>query len=520
MVTLAELVTILAAQYVGPPTALTTVIANVTADSRQCRGNDLFVAIKGFQTDGHQFINAAIAAGALAVVSEEPPPTNFASYYNNAIDADNAVAAIDTIDTIDTIAWLQVANARIALAKSAAAIYRNPSKKLQLVGITGTNGKTTTAFLVDSIFRATGKPAAILSTIYTRIGTQTAQLAVRTTPEANDTQRLLADAVANNCATAVMEVSSIAIDLHRVEALEFATVVFTNFTQDHLDYHHTMEAYFAAKQKLFDGSLATANATAVLNNDDPATPQLQQVFVGPQITYGTTPQAMVHVVDYQLNLKGLNLQIVTPSGRLTLRSTLIGKPHIYNILAAVAVGIAHQLPLATIKQGIESMSGVPGRFERVAGATDFAVVVDYAHTDDALSKVLQTAREVAIGRVICLFGCGGDRDRRKRPLMAAAAARYSDLVVITSDNPRSEDPVAIIEEAAVGLQGQGKPYQKIVDRRAAIEWAINQALPGDIVIIAGKGHENYQILRDRTIPFDDLAVAAAILTSRQQQGSL
>lgn len=462
----------------------------VTHSTKSCGKGDIFVAIKGFRLDGNNFVQQAVSQGAVAIISENPCPENF------------------------SLPWFQVSDARVALAKTAAVVNDYPSKKLKLVGITGTNGKTTTTTIIDAIFQTAYGSSAMLTTICNRVGGEMIP-AERTTPEASDTQRLLKKAVEVGCKAAVMEASSQAIDLKRVNDLDFAAVVFTNLTQDHLDYHKTMESYFAAKCKLFDGTLNTSNATAIINIDDPYGEKLLDIFAGSKITYGFKTSAQVHPLEHKLSLQGIALAVETPKGILQLASCLVGRPHIYNIMAAIATAVSLDIDLETIKKAIESLPGVAGRFDRVESDADFAIVVDYAHTDDALIKVLETARQVTTGQVICLFGCGGDKDRTKRPLMGKAAAEGSDIVIITSDNPRSEDPEQIISDAEEGLKATGKPYFKIPDRREAIFFAISQAKAGDIVVLAGKGHENYQILKDKTIHFDDKEVAKEALETRK-----
>lgn len=492
MVQLKEVVAAIQASVTGASAALSQDVFGITHSSRNCQAGDIFVAIKGFKVDGNTFAQAAIEQGAVAIISEQPAPADFSA------------------------PWLQVADGRVALAQAAAAIYRYPTRELKLVGITGTNGKTTTAYLIDSIMQTAWDHSAMLSTVCNRIG-KNEIAAERTTPEASDIARFMRQAVDAGCKGAVMEVSSIAIELHRADSLDFSVVVFTNFTQDHLDYHKTMENYFLSKRKLFDGTLATQNAIAVINLDDPTAEKLLTVFAGKKITYGFSKDADIHVRDYNLTLSGLNLCLITPIGELEINSGLVGKPHIYNIMAATATGLALGFEAEQIVHGIEDLPCVPGRFDRVPCAEDFAVVVDYAHTDDALCKVLQSAREVAQGRIICLFGCGGDKDRTKRPLMGEAAATYSDIAIATSDNPRSEDPNQIINEAEVGLKRVGKPYYKITDRKEAIQFAVDLAQTGDVIVLAGKGHENYQILKDCTIHFDDKEVAQAALTVRRER---
>jgi UDP-N-acetylmuramyl-tripeptide synthetase len=469
---------------------------NVTHDSRACLPGAVFVAICGAKSDAHHFIPQAVERGAIAVISEQPAPGN-------------SLAP----------AWIQVAEARAALAQAAAAVHHHPSQQVKVVGITGTNGKTTTAHLVDSIIRAAEGTSAMFGTIKHRIG-EYEEIAKNTTPEAADIQRMLAQAVQANCRSAVMEISSHAIELHRADSLQLAAAVFTNLTRDHLDYHKTMASYFAAKEKLFTGALGLEPKASVINIDDEYGRKLTQSAKGNIITYGFGEKADVRTADFRLSVGGLSFTATTPAGQITIESTLVGRPHVYNILAAIATGLALGFDLQVIAEGVANCKTVAGRFEQVRLEKNqqlgFAVIVDYAHTDDALKNVLQTAREVveSSGRVITVFGCGGDRDRTKRPIMGEVAASLSDVIIVTSDNPRSEDPLAIIEEIEVGLQKSGKPYAKHTDRREAIFAAVNEARDGDLVVIAGKGHEDYQILKDQTIHFSDLEVARAAMIER------
>jgi UDP-N-acetylmuramyl-tripeptide synthetase len=480
--TLKELAEKLSATTSGP---LDREVRDISYDSRACAPDTVFVAIAGAKFDGNDFAQQAIKRGAMAVISEKSCPAGFSQ------------------------TWLQVADARLALAVASAEIFGHPSQRLELVGITGTNGKTTTAYLVDSIFKASGFPSALLGTITYRVRDKETP-AERTTPEASDIQRFLSRACAQGCMYAVMEVSSHALELKRVHGCQFAVAVFTNFTQDHLDFHGTMENYFAAKRKLFDWATGSLPQMAVVNLDDPRADELLHVSINQGskvLTYGFHPDADVRAQHFQASLDGLQFVARTPIGNLPITSALVGKPHVYNILAAVAVGLSLDFDLEEITRGINQCSRVPGRFETVHEDQDFAVVVDYAHTQDALQNVLETARQLTPYRIITLFGCGGDRDSTKRAPMGEVAARLSDLVIVTSDNPRSEDPEAIIRDIEVGLQRVGKPYIKIVDRREAIYRAIHEAQSGDVVILAGKGHETYQILKDGAIPFDDREVA-------------
>lgn len=461
----------------------------VTNSSKDCMRGDLFVAIKGLKLNGNDFVFDAARQGAIAVISEDQMPENF------------------------SLPWLQVKNARRALAQAAAIVYFHPSRELKLVGVTGTNGKTTTVYLIDSILKAAFGRSAMLTTIANRIA-EIEQEATRTTGEASDTQKFLRKAVTAGCRAAAMEVSSHAIDLHRADLLEFDSVVFTNLTQDHLDYHKNMEDYFQVKRRLFDGSLSTEKAKAAINIDCSYGRRLTEVFDGEIFTYGLNREAKVYTTEHKLSLDGLFLKVGTPVGSFEAKSSLVGKPHVYNILAAAASALSLGIELEKIAAGIESLRAVPGRFERVPLEEEFTVVVDYAHTDDALKNVLETARQLVTGRIICLFGCGGDRDKSKRPLMGKAAAEGSDLVIITSDNPRSEDPEQIIDQAEVGVKLGNKNYYKIIDRREAIQFAIDQAKPGDLIVVAGKGHENYQILKNETLHFDDKEVVIEAVRAR------
>jgi UDP-N-acetylmuramyl-tripeptide synthetase len=413
-------------------------------------------------------------------------------------------------------AWIEASDARRALALAAAQVHRDPSRELRLVGITGTNGKTTTAYIVEAIAQAAGEPGAMLTTVESQIG-DVRRKAERTTPEASDTQRFLRSAVDAGCKMAVMECSSQALDLHRCDDLCVDIAVFTNLTRDHLDYHLTMENYYAAKLCLFDGSLGEAPRVSIVNVDDPYGLELARTLKSNKrrvVGYALNGNADVSATDIDITLAGMSFEFKTASGQRPFRTPLVGRPHVYNILAAAACGLELGYDLETIARGVQTCTGAPGRFERVPHAGDFAVVVDYAHTDDALLNVLRTAREVASGRIITVFGCGGDRDRTKRAPMGEAAASLSDLVILTSDNPRTEDPLLILADVEVGLRGVGKPYQKIADRRTAISEAIGDARAGDVVIIAGKGHEDYQIIGSEVIHFDDREEARAALASK------
>ncbi|MBD0373364.1 MAG: UDP-N-acetylmuramoyl-L-alanyl-D-glutamate--2,6-diaminopimelate ligase [Pyrinomonadaceae bacterium] len=468
-------------------------VLDVTRDSRQARAGILFAAVRGANLDGHSFIEQVMKQGAVGVISELERPEGFKG------------------------AWIKVEEIRRAMALAAAAVHHHPSRELQLVGITGTNGKTTCAYLIASIPEAAGEPVAMTGTVEYRIGPQRFK-AERTTPEATDMQRLLRRAVEAGCRVAVMESSSQAIDFHRCDALYTSVAVFTNLTRDHLDYHKTMEHYWSCKRRLFDGSLGEHPRSSVINVDDERGKELacELEAQGQRVVrYALNSEADVTALGVEHALEGMSFELVTPAGALRLRSPLVGRPHIYNILASVSAGLELGYNLETIARAIESCTGAPGRFERVEHAGDFSVVVDYAHSDDALLNVLRTAREVVKrGRIITVFGCGGDRDRSKRAPMGEAAGSLSDVVILTSDNPRSEDPEKILSDVEEGLRSTAKPYEKIADRRAAIHRAILQARTGDLVLIAGKGHEDYQIIGRETFHFDDKEVAREALNMR------
>jgi UDP-N-acetylmuramyl-tripeptide synthetase len=491
-VTLGEVAHALSARLTGDEAVAVT---DVTHDSRRASEGSLFVAIRGGTLDGHRFIEQVTSQGALGVISEQSCPADFRG------------------------AWLEVRDARTALAQAAALVHGHPSRELELVGITGTNGKTTTTYLVAAIAEAAGEPVAMTGTVEYRIGAEHRK-AERTTPEASDMQRILRRAVEAGCRVAVMECSSQAIDLHRCDALSLSVAVWTNLTRDHLDYHKTMEAYFAAKRRLFDGSLGAPPRVSVLNMDDAHGVELARELeeAGRRVVrYALGAQADVTATEVVHSLEGMHFKLHTPLGGRELSSPLVGRPHIYNILAAVATALELGYDLNVICRAIETCTGAPGRFDRVPHAGDFAVVVDYAHTDDALLNVLNTAREVTEGRIITVFGCGGSRDRSKRAPMGEAAASLSDVVILTSDNPRDEDPEKILADVEEGMRAAAKPYQKIADRRDAIHRAIAEARTGDVVLIAGKGHEDYQLIGDDVLHFDDKEVAREALASRGQK---
>jgi UDP-N-acetylmuramyl-tripeptide synthetase len=400
---------------------------------------------------------------------------------------------------------------RAALGPVAATFFDHPSAAMRVLGVTGTNGKTTTTYLIDAALRAAGHKVGLLGTVQYRIGDRLAD-ATRTTPEASDLQALFREMVDAGCTHAVLEVSSHSLELQRVAGGAFRVAVFTNLTRDHLDFHGDMDSYFQAKRKLF-AELVRPDGRSVINADDDRAAELRAASLAPVWTYGIDNPADFRAEDVRLALDGTRFRVQSPVGRHEVRSALVGRFNVQNVLAAFAAAVAAGVAPEVALRGLATVTGVPGRLERVAGAADFAVIVDYAHTDDALKNLLETVRELGPSRVITVFGCGGDRDRTKRPLMGAVASRLSDVVIVTSDNPRSEPPEAILEEIQRGMNGGRKAERHaIVDRREAIARALEMARPGDAVVIAGKGHETYQVLRDRTVPFDDRQVARDILS--------
>jgi UDP-N-acetylmuramoyl-L-alanyl-D-glutamate--2,6-diaminopimelate ligase len=464
----------------------------VTHDSRRAGRGAIFVALVGLKANGAVFAPQAIAAGAAAIVAESPAP------------ADAGVP------------WVVVNDARLALAWLSAEFFDHPSREMAVAGITGTNGKTTTSFLLSAILDAAGIHCGLMGTVTYRIG-ERAFDATRTTPEAPDLQGFMRDMVAGGCRACVMEVSSHALALKRVDGIRFAAAVFTNLTRDHLDFHADMEDYFAAKRRLFE--MLPADAPAVINVDDPRGGSLVEIVKRP-VTYGINKSADVSPGPLSYSLGGLDFEIRTRRGVVHVRSPLVGKPNVYNILGAVGTALELGVPIEAVEDGLQRLPGVPGRFEVVsAAADDVTVVVDYAHTDDALRNLLETARPMALRQLITVFGAGGDRDRTKRPLMGMVAARLSDVVVITSDNPRTEDPQRIIDEVKRGADAETRNSNASivteVDRREAILQAVRSAGAGDVVLIAGKGHEKYQDVGGRKFAFDDIEVAREALEARR-----
>jgi UDP-N-acetylmuramoyl-L-alanyl-D-glutamate--2,6-diaminopimelate ligase len=462
-------------------------------DSRKVEKGTLFFAFAGARFDGRQFAREAAARGACAVVSELPRSEDPA--------------------TSGTIPWIEVEHGRKALAIAARNFYAQPDERVYFTGITGTNGKTTTAYLTDAILRKAGAPTAMIGTIEYRIGDEIRK-APNTTPESLDVIRLAAELEQRGGRYLTMEVSSHGLALARVYGMHFHTAVFTNLTRDHLDFHQTMEDYAAAKRILFSPDEGPAPQWAILNVDDPASDSMLPPGGARVIRYGLEEGADLRAENIRSGFDGLHFDAVYQGQRQAIESVLVGRINVSNILAAVGVGLSYGMQLGAIAEGIRMCPPVRGRFERVDGGQPFLVVVDYAHTDDALRNVIQVSRELAgKGRVITLFGCGGDRDRTKRPLMGMAAAEASDFVVLTSDNPRSEDPLDIMNDVMVGLGRFDTPLVAEPDRAKAIAHALGEAKAGDVVLLAGKGHETYQILKDRTIDFDDRETARQVLQS-------
>ncbi len=506
---LSELLTT-ALQVALPPHSPDSEVVALSQDSRTITAGSLFVAVRGFNSDGHQFIPQALAQGAVAVIAEEQR------------DASGTGAA----------PVITVPDSRAALARLATVFYGRPSERLKLIGITGTKGKTTTSYLVRSIIEAAGHRTGLIGTIDYRVGDKVYP-APNTTPESLDLQRLLAEMVNERVGYCVMEVSSHALALGRIDGCVFEAALFTNLARDHLDFHKDLGSYFRAKLRLFTD--LAADKTAVVNKDDARSLEIIGKTKAKVSTYGMSDQADIHpkkAIGHGIG--GLSFHVHTQIGTVAVESPLIGKHNVYNILAAIGVGLSQGFSAATISRGIAAMKAVPGRMEKVDAGQPFSVIVDYAHTEDSLAKLLDAVREIATGRVITLFGCGGDRDRTKRPAMGAVAADRSDLAIVTTDNPRTEDPRAIITEIESGMIVSGRriaspaeaysaipgktPYLVIPDRAEAISAAIMLAQSGDVVVLAGKGHEDYQIVGNARRHFDDREVAReAILKSSNER---
>jgi UDP-N-acetylmuramoyl-L-alanyl-D-glutamate--2,6-diaminopimelate ligase len=462
-------------------------VTGLAYDSRAVRAGDLFFCVRGMQTDGHRFASRALAAGAAALCVERPREVD--------------------------VPQLVVSDSRRAMARVAAEFYSRPAEDLLLIGVTGTNGKTTTTFLIESILAAAGHTTGLIGTIETRVAGEV-QPGVRTTPESVDLHRLFSRMRDRDVTAVAMEVTSHGLALHRVEGIRFASAAFTNLSQDHLDFHSDMADYFEAKRSLFRPDRVTVGAA---NIDDPYGRKLLETAELRWLSFGTAPEADVRAEGVRTHPHGSDFVLVTPRGTIELSSPLVGVFNISNCLAATATALGAGLELEAVEAGIRALRAVPGRFEAVAAGQPFTVVVDYAHTPDSLDNVLRAAGDLAEdqgGRVLCTFGCGGDRDRAKRPLMGAVAAARADVVVVTSDNPRSERPEDIIANILEGVLAERRdgPDATLPDRQEAISYVLAAAHPGDVVVIAGKGHETGQQFSDETVPFDDREVARAALS--------
>ncbi|WP_134684584.1 UDP-N-acetylmuramoyl-L-alanyl-D-glutamate--2,6-diaminopimelate ligase [Brevibacillus migulae] len=462
-------------------------ITGMTADSRKVKEGYLFVCLPGFTVDGHDFAQKAAEQGAVAVLTERE------------LLLPASVAQVIVPDT------------RRAMALVADRFYGSPTRQMKLIGVTGTNGKTTTTHLIDRILRDQAKKTGLIGTIHMRIGDEVEEVK-NTTPDVLELQHSFRRMLDIDTEYAIIEASSHALEMGRLRGCDVHTAVFTNLTQDHLDYHVTMENYRFAKSLLFAqlGNQYDVKMmkTAVLNADDEASELFAKVTPARVVTYGIDKPADVRAEQIQITSRGTSFVVQSFAGSIAMNLQLIGKFNVYNALAATAVALAEGISLEEIKRSLEAVQGVNGRFEAVVAGQDFAVLVDYSHTPDSLENALVTVKEFAQGRIFCVVGCGGDRDRTKRPIMAQIATKYADISVLTSDNPRSEEPASIIADMAAGLTGvEENRYVQIVDRREAIQYAIRHAQPNDCILIAGKGHETYQIIKNEVLPFDDREVA-------------
>jgi UDP-N-acetylmuramoyl-L-alanyl-D-glutamate--2,6-diaminopimelate ligase len=460
-------------------------ICGISYSSKTVQPGDLFAALKGEKADGYNFTVEAADRGAIAVLSDREKPENFPK------------------------TWIQVLNSRVALALCAANLYAHPSQKLKVVGITGTKGKTTVTYILEEIFKKANFLTGVIGTISYR-GPGIQSTAERTTPEAPDLQRMMREMVDSGATHCVMEVSSHSLELNRVTGIDFDVTLFTNLSGEHLDYHHTMDQYFEAKKKLF--LIPDRKKMTVINCDDPWGRKLLAELPMGGITYGTTPTAMIRAEAFTFSQEGLEMTVKYPGGKISVSSHLLGKPNMYNILASIACTLTLSVPVHSIKEGIAALDGVPGRFEMIKNTLGYNIFVDYAHTDDALKNLLETAKELDYGRIILVFGAGGDRDSQKRPRMGELAGKYADWTILTSDNPRTEDPMAILADIEEGIKKTGPDrYELEPDRKSAIHKALSIAERGDCVLVAGKGHEDYQILKDTIIPFKDADVIMSFL---------
>jgi UDP-N-acetylmuramoyl-L-alanyl-D-glutamate--2,6-diaminopimelate ligase len=475
-------------------------ITGIEYDSRRVRPGAVFVAMKGGTTDGNRYVEKAISAGALGIITDSAQTFDHLTVYQPGFPV------------------IEVEHGRRALAQASAAFFGHPERKLAATGITGTNGKTTTAFLAESLLNFAARKTVLIGTIEYHVAGEV-RPSIHTTPESRDLYELMAEGAALGASELVTEVSSHALDQGRMAGIDFDVAVFTNLTRDHLDYHQTMENYSAAKRLLFDGTRYPAPRVAVINACDPHGEELARAAseAGAEVrTYGIggVGNGDWRAARYALTPSGATIELETPEGSASVESRLAGEVNIFNLLAAFTAAHARGIPFSQLVETVPQLRPVPGRFQPVSAGQPFTVIVDYAHTDDALRNLIALARQMTRDtgkRVITLFGCGGDRDRTKRPKMGQAAGVGSDFVVATSDNPRSEDPLAILAGIEPGLRATNVNYLIEPDRAAAIGIALEKAAPGDVVLIAGKGHEKEQILADRTIPFDDAEVALRAL---------
>jgi UDP-N-acetylmuramoyl-L-alanyl-D-glutamate--2,6-diaminopimelate ligase len=472
-------------------------ISGIEYDSRRIKPGAVFVAMKGGSTDGNRYIDKALEHDALGIITDSSQSFDHLLVYRPGIPV------------------VEVEHGRRALAEASAAFFGHPERGMAVTGITGTNGKTTTAFLTEALLNAASRKTVLIGTIEYHVAGEV-RPSIHTTPESRDLFELMAEGAAQGATELVTEVSSHGLDQGRAAGIPFDVAVFTNLTRDHLDYHGTMEKYFAAKRLLFDGTAYPAPRVAVINAHDPRAEELATAAAkaGAEVrTYGVE-QGEWCAASYSLTPGGAEIELATPAGRASVTSRLAGEVNIYNLLAALTAAHARGIPFDQLMAAVPRLKPVPGRFQPVSAGQPFTVIVDYAHTDDALRNLIALARQMTArsgGRIITVFGCGGDRDRTKRPKMGAVAGQGSDLVFATSDNPRSEDPRAILAEIEPALKATGVRYEIEPDRAEAICLALKEARPCDVVLIAGKGHEKEQILADRTIPFDDAEVALAEL---------
>jgi UDP-N-acetylmuramoyl-L-alanyl-D-glutamate--2,6-diaminopimelate ligase len=466
-------------------------IQGITYSSKNVKPGFLFAALKGQNSDGFDFIQEAHAKGAQAFLSEKARPANFPGN------------------------WIQVSDTRKALALCSANFYSHPSQKMEVIGITGTNGKTTITYLVEEILKRANFIPGTIGTITYR-GPKMKITAQRTTPEAPDIQNLMKEMVDQGVSHCLMEVSSHSLDLKRVWGIQFDVVVFTNLSGDHLDYHHSMDEYFEAKKKLF--FLNHHKRIAIINADDPWGQKLiPQVPIG-VITFGLQDSAVVRGEKYELDKKGIEMEVKYPGGKMQISSSLLGKPNLYNILASIAIAFTLKISPDFIKEGIANLKAIPGRFERIENSLGLNIFVDYAHTDDALRNLLETFHELNPKRIFLVFGAGGGRDKTKRERMGKVAASLADWIFLTSDNPRSEDPMAIIRDVEKGIKNAGnESYTVIPDRKEAIAKALSAGKKGDYILVAGKGHEDYQIFKDKIIHFSDAEVIKEILEQMESK---